>query len=73
MDSTRHSPQHPASPGSQDHDPGGLPAGDGDRRARGDRRRGGLFELRARREGVGGDRRSRASGRLRAFWRRVRP
>jgi len=49
-----------------------------ERRERGERRRSaaGLFEVRARREGIGGDRRragAAAGCRLRALWRRVRP
>jgi hypothetical protein len=51
-----------------------------ERRERGERRRSaaGLFEVRARREGIGGDRRRSRVGaatrrRLRAIWRRVRP
>jgi len=62
------------------HTPGGDAAGaDQERRERGERRRSaaGLFELRARREGIGGDRRRTRPGdaarrRLQALWRRVR-
>lgn len=58
---------------SQDH----AEQADGDRRAHGERRRNadGLFELRARREGVGGDRRQQprvgaaTRRRLRGLWR----
>ena len=51
-----------------------------ERRANGERRRnaGGWFELRARRDGIGGDRRQSPGdgsprARLLALWRRVRP